>query len=284
VTPKEDRVFHLKAVVKSHPLASFLLMTFACSWSLWGAIYVLDLSGAPGYMLFLLGASSPSLMAFATSAVIGGRQETRALWQRITLWRVGLTWLLVALLLPAIIVLCALGIYRVTGGVIPAFSSLIGSWYLLPIAFAISFLLGGPLQEEFGWRGFAVARLQRRHNALVASLIVGILWGVWHLPTFLIPWSSQHGLPLALFLLHDVALSVVITWIFNNTGGSVLLAMLAHAAFNLTITALPILPSLAGSELPLAYAVALLYAAAILVTLTFGARTLTREEPDQEAA
>jgi len=269
----------MKAFIRSHPVLSFFLMTYAFTWLLWGAIYVLHLSSATGYLPFLLGAAGPSLMAFAISAIVGGKQEIRDLWRRMTIWHVGFAWYLIALFFPALIVLGAFGLYRMIGGAIPAFTLLVQKWYLLPIALIAGLLVGGPLEEEFGWRGFAVVQLQKRHNALVASLIVGVLWGAWHLPAFLIPWSSQHDLPVALFLLHDIALSVLFTWIFNNSAGSVLLTMLAHAAFNATITILPVLPSAAGSELPLAFAVALLYAVAILVILVFGAKRFRREKP-----
>jgi len=267
----------MKTFIRSNPLPSFFLMTFAFTWIVWFSIYALHLSSTAGYLPFLLGAAGPSLMAFAVSAIIGGKQEVKNLWQRIAVWRVSLLWYLIALFFPAIIVLVAIGIYRLTGATVPAFTLLAKEWYLLPIALISGLLLGGPLEEEFGWRGFAIVHLQKHQSALASSLIVGIIWGIWHLPAFLITWSTQHNLPVLLFLLHDIALSVLITWIFNNTGGSVLLTMLAHGAFNLTITILPLLPSAAGSERPLVIAVILLYIAALLVILVFGARTFTRD-------
>jgi membrane protease YdiL (CAAX protease family) len=267
----------VKTLIKSTPVLSFFLLTFAFTWLLWISIYAFHISSAAGYLPFLLGAAGPSLMAFAVSAIIGGKQEVGNLWQRITVWRVGLPWYLMALFFPALIVLSAIGLYRLTGGAVPAFTLLAKEWYLLPIALIIGLLLGGPLEEEFGWRGFAIVNLQKRQSALQASLIVGIIWGIWHLPAFLIPWSTQHNLPVVLFLLHDIALSVLFTWIFNNAGGSVLLTMLAHGAFNATITILPILPSAAGSDLPLVFAVALLYIAALLMILVFGAKTFRRD-------
>ena len=267
----------VKTLIRSNPLLSFFLMTFAFTWLLWISIYALHLSSAAGYLPFLLGAAGPSLMAFAVSAIIGGKQEVRNLWQRITVWRVGLLWYLIALFFPAIIVLAAIGLYRLTGGAVPAFTLLAKEWYLLPIALISGLLLRGPLEEEFGWRGFAIVHLQKRQSALVASLIVGIIWGIWHLPAFLIPWSTQHNLPVLLFLLHDIALSVLITWIFNNAGGSVFLTMLAHGAFNITITILPILPSAAGNNLPLVVLVILLYIVALIVVMVFGAKTFRRD-------
>jgi membrane protease YdiL (CAAX protease family) len=270
----------MKSFIRWHPIPIFFLMTFIFTWLLWFLIFALHLSSGVGYIPFLVGAAGPSLMAFAISAIIGGKQGIVDLGRRIFLWRVGFAWYLFALLFPALIAFAAIGLHLLLGGASPSFALLSKEWYLIPIALIIGTIIGGPLEEEFGWRGFAIVHLQKRYNALVASLIVGILWGIWHLPTFLIPWSSQHNLPLVLFLLHDIALSVIFTWIFNNTGGSVFVTMLAHGAFNVSITILPILPSAAGSTQPLALAVGLLYAVAIFVTLVFGANRFVRKDPN----
>ena len=256
---------------------AFFVLTFAFTWLWWGLVYILNLSMTTGYVPFLIGASGPTIMAFVVSAVGGGKPAVKALWKRITYWRVGINWYLAALFIPALIVLGGIGLNILFGGALPDFKLLSAQWFLIPIALITGMLLGGPLEEEFGWRGFALVKLQQKYNALTASLIVGVIWGLWHLPAFLIPWSTQHNLPVILFLLHDLALAVLFTWIFNNTGGSVFMSMLAHAAFNLTITVLPVLPSAAGSPLPLAYAIALLYVAALIVLVIFGPKTLTRK-------
>jgi len=267
----------MKTIIKSNPIISFFVLTFVFTWSFWGLTYVLHLSAGTGYLPFLIGAAGPSLMGFAISAICGGEEEALALWNRIRIWRVGLAWYLVALFFPAVIALSAIGLSAVLSSTTPDFSLLAKQWFLIPFALLFSMVLGGPLEEEFGWRGFALVQLQKRHTALTASLVIGIMWGLWHLPAFLIPWSSQHNLPVIVFLLHDIALSVIFTWIFNNTSGSVLLVMLAHAAFNLSITILPVLPSTAGSELPLLIAVGLLYLFALIVLVVFRPKTLMRK-------
>jgi membrane protease YdiL (CAAX protease family) len=267
----------LKTIIKSNPLAAFFVLTFAFTWVLWGSAIVLHLSMTGGYLPFLIGASGPTVMAFVVSAITGGRQDVKTLWKRITYWRVGIVWYLAALFIPALIVLGGLGLNMLFGGTPPDLKLLSAQWYLIPIALVVGMLSGGPLEEEFGWRGFALVKLQEKYSAFTASLVVGIIWGLWHLPAFLIPWSTQSGVPLFLFLLHDLALSVLFTWIFNNTGGSVLMSMLAHAAFNLTITVLPVLPSAAGSQLPLEYAIAVMYGLALIVLMVFGPKTLTRK-------
>ena len=97
----------------------------------------------------------------------------------------------------------------------------------------IAQLPSSPLLEEFGWRGFALPKLQEHFSALTSSLLLGLLWGLWHLPLTL-----AYGDPVFPFLLKITAISVLITWVFNNTRGSMLLAMLCHASLNASIVPL----------------------------------------------
>lgn len=101
--------------------------------------------------------------------------------------------------------------------------------------------------------------LQRRLGVLPAALLLGGIWGLWHLPLFWIPGSFHREIPLALFLFQDVALSVVFAWLYNNSGGSLLLVHLFHAASNMTLGLLPVLPMDTGGDLrPLKITCALL--------------------------
>ncbi|HEY8599061.1 MAG TPA: CPBP family intramembrane glutamic endopeptidase, partial [Thermomicrobiales bacterium] len=88
------------------------------------------------------------------------------------------------------------------------------------------------LTEETAWRGFALPRLQARFNALSASLILGLIWALWHLPLFFLANTGQSKMPFPGFVLDVVAVTIVMTWVYNHTRGSVLLAALFHAAFN----------------------------------------------------
>jgi membrane protease YdiL (CAAX protease family) len=90
----------------------------------------------------------------------------------------------------------------------------------------------GPLGEELGWRGFALPRLLKGRSALSAGVILGIIWGVWHLPAFIIAGTPQNNMSFPLFMIGVVALSVLMTWAFKGTGGSVLAAALIHWTFN----------------------------------------------------
>jgi membrane protease YdiL (CAAX protease family) len=113
---------------------------------------------------------------------------------------------------------------------------------LLP-AFLISLVFGGPLGEEIGWRGYALPRLQKEWSPLASALILGIVWGLWHLPLFFITGTAQSFLALAPFMLWVVSLSVLFTWAYNNTAGSLLIPVLLHAIVNFFAATLAVLPA-----------------------------------------
>jgi membrane protease YdiL (CAAX protease family) len=127
----------------------------------------------------------------------------------------------------------------VVSGDLPNFGKLGGPSYVLNYLafFVLVFVFGGPLLEEPGWRGFALPRLERLHGPLVGTIVLGVLWALWHLPEFLVPsWAASSGgggfLDIVLFVVIAVAFAIVITWVFNNTRASLLLAMLVHASID----------------------------------------------------
>ena len=101
--------------------------------------------------------------------------------------------------------------------------------FLLPLTLVTD---TGPLGEEFGWRGFALPRLLQHRRPLAAALILGVIWWAWHLPTFFIPALSQHQLSIPIFLVNILALSVIMTWLYQRTRGDLLLMILVHVAAN----------------------------------------------------
>ncbi len=145
------------------------------------------------------------------------------------------------------------------------------------------------LGEEVGWRGYALPALQARYNALLASVILGIIWALWHLPQFFNPATLYSDLPFALFAAYLIPFTVLITWVFNSTGGSILLAMLAHAVTNASTQLWKVLPEYSGGPESMSAADAaaanvhvnlmtavVLGAAAVVVVLVYGARNLSR--------
>jgi membrane protease YdiL (CAAX protease family) len=105
--------------------------------------------------------------------------------------------------------------------------------------------VGGALGEEPGWRGFALPRLQSLHGPLLGTLILGALWGLWHLPLFLTPWNELTLFNVVAYDLTTISLAIMYTWVFNNTKGSVFMAILLHASFNASATGIlaPLFPA-----------------------------------------
>jgi hypothetical protein len=224
-----------------------------------------------------VGAFGPTVAAFALVYRARGREgvlelATRALdagFRR--RW-----WLPVLLLFPAINGgLLLVGVLLGEG--LPALP-----WVDQPLSIVVAFvvvtLTTGPLQEEFGWRGYALDRLQARWsgsrwNALVSSLVLGVIWAVWHAPLFLFDPSIIYRPENVVGFVPSILLvTVVITWVYNNTGGSLLAAILVHASFNFSHWALPVLEAGFARE---AYPFVLLAVTALIV-LVWGPRDLSR--------
>jgi membrane protease YdiL (CAAX protease family) len=108
---------------------------------------------------------------------------------------------------------------------------------IIPIFLLIFFT--NALPEEYGWRGFALDPLQKRTTALGASLILGSIWAVWHFPLFFIEGTTQAAIPMYQYFLQTIVLSIFYTWLYNNTGGSVLIAIIFHAVSNTSAAVVP---------------------------------------------
>src|SRR3954470_8003201 len=210
----------IKALLARHPLVSFFVLAYAGTW-LSGLPYVLseDGTGLLPYSSPLLKWTSPLtiflgpfLAAFVMTGVTEGRGGVARLLRRFVLWRVGLWWYLFALV--GVPVLVVLGVI-VMPGVLGSFQGP-GALAPLPLlgVFVYILFLGGPLGEEPGWRGFALPRLQSLHGPLVGSLILGPLWGLWHLPLFFTGWNELTVLNVVVYVLLTTSLAVIYTWAF----------------------------------------------------------------------
>jgi CAAX protease family protein len=185
-----------------------------------------------------LAAFSASLAGIVLAVVEGRKGGVRELLGRFLIWRVGLRWWAFALLFGVITAVAALYLFNLFGGPAVDWSGLKPLSSVVPMIIVLTILAG--MGEEFGWRGFALPRLQARHNALVSSLIIGLVWGIWHIPLFLTQgtiqykWQLEAGMiPAVLgYTVFCIAWSIQYTWVFNNTKGSVLLAAVVHGAVN----------------------------------------------------
>ena len=222
------------------PLASFFALTFAVSWACFAGVAIVARSTqastlpATASALALLGTLAPGLIALFLTAQREGRASLARLLARIVQWRVGGRWYVFALGYLTAVRLAAAVLHRLVSGEWPAFGDEPSLVMLASVA------VSTPLQagEEIGWRGYALPRLASRLGLPRASVLVGAVVGIWHLPLFFVPGSNA-GQPFLLFALGSTALSVALAWLYVRTGGSLLLAMLMHSAVNNTRRVVP---------------------------------------------
>ena len=209
------------SLVKRHPIITFFVLALALSWWPW-ILYAFGLYPAP------IASFGPFLAALVVLAITQGKSGIGGLLRRMVRWRVGIRWYAVALLLPVGIALAATALNVLLGARAPSAADL-GGWTGLFSTFAFVLLIpaAGGTWEEPGWRGFALPSLQAGRSALVASLILGAVWALWHLP-LVVATGQMGGWDIVIIL----AWTLVLTWVYNGTGGSVLIVMLFHAMFN----------------------------------------------------
>jgi membrane protease YdiL (CAAX protease family) len=256
---------NLRATLKKNPIISFFVVTYVISWAFW--LPQIFTGSQP--LLEKLGTFGPTCTAILLTALLEGRSGLSQLWQKLKTWKFPFKWYLFSLLSTAVIVWSAIGIYTAFGGIGLVFNDP-KQWYLGIIAFLYVLILS-VTGEEFGWRGFALPRLLGKKNALTSGIIIGLIWGLWHLPLFFIPGNFHQEIPLILFLLQDIALSIIMTWLYQNTQGSLLIALLFHAASNTTLGLFPVLPmDTGGSLVPLWISFGLLWLLTIGIVLING--------------
>ena len=182
-------------------------------------------------------------------------------------------WLIPIFLLFPVITLIALVIAIIFEGFVPELIWAT-SPYILIFIFIYIFLLGGPLQEEYGWRGYALERLQVRYNAFTSSLIMGIAWVIWHLPLFFTPTSTLfYNRPIWGFVVSIMLISILMTWIYNNTKRSILACMIFHTTVDFAHVVLPAVESDTGG---VSY-VTLLIIVVVIVLLIWGYKRLVKQ-------
>lgn len=209
--------------VKRSTLVAYFVLVFGIEWLL-----VLLLSPlVPPLIALLLGSWLPNAVGVLVTWVAGRRQGLRELFSRVVLWRLGPKWYAIALALPIILAYLAIGLYSVLGNAVP---DLVPASQLWPVFLTAVFT--GAMGEELGWRGTALPRLQARWNASISSLILGVLWGLYHLPSFLLSGLPLKDMPILPFMIAALGLTLLVTWTFNRTGGSLIPVFLYHLAFN----------------------------------------------------
>ena len=225
----------LSTWAKRHQLVLFFGLANTVSWAIWAPLVIQHpLPTSNLSYLHLAGDAGPMVSALVLTAVVTGKVGTREIVRRMVKWDFGIMWYLFAILGPLVLFVVSTFIASAFGE--PLDLNSLGRTAEFPDAPLAFYYLGTLLfygwGEEVGWRGFALPRLQRNRNTLVATFILSIFWALWHLPLF---WSvpgyiGLNFLEIIMWYSRILAGSVVVTWLYNSTRGSILIAALFHAS------------------------------------------------------
>jgi membrane protease YdiL (CAAX protease family) len=256
----------ITSFVKRYPQAVFWGIVWAVNFFAW---YMASLYPSDLWLLFVY---SILLTGALVTGIADGRSGLKTYFSRIVRWRVRLKWYAVALFLPLILRLAAFGLNIVSGAEVttnlqwPAWTDLIITFVFVFFTIALG--------EEPGFRGFALPRLMIGRTALAASLILGVLHTIWHLPNFI---TGDDSLSVVFII---IAGSVMIAWLFNNTNGSVFIIMILHSSVNLWAEVFSPLFTGVDAERQTIWLAVVFVATAVLLTVLTG-RELGRK-PETE--
>ncbi|MFF7759539.1 CPBP family intramembrane glutamic endopeptidase [Streptomyces griseorubiginosus] len=279
----------LRGSIRRNPLTWFFTLAFTLSWAAWTP-YVLSHNGLDVWQFTFPGGRAgsqltgvlpgaylgPIASALLVTGITEGRAGLRTWRRRMLRFKVSWRWYLVVLLSVPAALTVASAVLAGRGPALP--SAMILAAYLPGLL--IQMITTG-LAEEPGWREFAMPRMQQRHGPLIATLVVGVLWGCWHLPLFLTEWGGgphvSWTVP-AQFVAMTIAFSFVMTWVFNRSGESMPLVMLLHTGVNnyLSLAWTDMFPSLSEHDGARALLLAATAAALVLLIATRGRLGLPR--------
>jgi membrane protease YdiL (CAAX protease family) len=266
----------VRSLVRRSPLVSFFLLTFALCWGL-GAVLNGTAVLAPNANFI----SGVLIAALTVIVLTDGRAGLKDLGRRLLRWRVPPVWYAVVFVLPVLIVGATLALLSLFGGT-PLDWTKQPSLASTAIFFALFMFLpiGAPVAEEIGWRGLALPRLLASRSALTSSLILGVIWALWHLPVVLSTPELRVPVP---FMLAVVPLSILTTWIFVHTRSSVFIAILFHAWFDVVLLFGFEMVAKTDAALTWWLLAAVQTALAVIVVAVFGANLARQPSPPVEA-
>jgi len=260
-------------------LALFFLLVFGLNATLWVSVSIFGLKMPAGFtdptfplwLLVALPATfGPTIAAFLLTAITEGKSGVKALWGRFWNRNLSIKWLLVSLFFFEGLGLVANLVARIVDGqpypIVDAPNPL---WTIIPL-FLQMFVATG-MAEEFGWRGYVLPRFQSKWNALTSSIILGLIWASWHIQAFFIPGLPLYQRNFLEYVPGIILASIVYTWIFNNTKGSVLAAALIHTAVNTSVVSTQSSPW---------YYYGILLVVVIIIVLIYGPKNLVRQKPE----
>jgi membrane protease YdiL (CAAX protease family) len=274
----------INAFLKRHSLVIGISLMFLYTWTIDLSNSVILPFTVPFAVYITLGWGFIFVSLLMTWLTLG-KAAMLTLLKRYLIWRVNWKWYLAAFCLVPALWIAGVYIYAAITQVAPDFSTIMaykifGKGAYLPL-FVLPFFLFDLITngEEMGWRGYVLPRLQAKHTALISTLILGVIWGFWHLPKFI---SHFNPIAFAWFMIHTMAFAIVLTWLYNNTRGSLLLVSICHAAGNTVGLFLPVANTTSNENLGSYITIVLLeVAAAIVVTVVAGPSRLSQTEPMQ---
>lgn len=236
VTSTEQRHDHqsprlgaIGAFVARHEISAFFSLAIGLTWAVWVPMAVTGTDMWDAIWLFILAPFGLPVAGATVTWLTGGSVRH---WLKGALrWRVPGRWYVAGIGVPVALTVATAVVYTMLGNTIDWTIFVRGlPAYLLNLVL-VFFVLGG--QEELGWRGFALPTLVERVSPVVASVVIGAVWAVWHLPLFVIS-GTGYAESFVAYLAPTFAVSIVYTWLYLNTGRSVVLAMILHASWNAT--------------------------------------------------
>ena len=221
----------MKKIISTYPLISFFGMAIVFTWL---AVILLLLNPTlPVEPFMILGAlAGPTLSAVIVIASAEGKAGLAIFFKRYLRWKAGIGWWLIVLF-GILLSLNTIASFILGFSIWNEFFRNLG--LILP-TYLITLIVGvilGPLWEEPGWRGFALPRLQAQYGPFIGSVILGVMWAVWHAPGYLGGWMLS---TVPALLVYSIAFSILATWVYNNSHGSILLMILLHSSSNAAIS------------------------------------------------
>lgn len=264
-------------MMKRNSLPIFFILTFAITWLMWFPAVLTKLNGGasilgPDNPVGQFGRWAPGIAAIILTGIIAGKQGIGTLFRPLKIWRVNIGWYLVALLYQPLLFLFAKWIDSLFGNTYEVVSPLASVNIDAPIIFVIIGIIisaiPGAFMEELGWRGFALPRLQIKNNALIASVILGLIWGAWHIPSMVF-FGETDTLNIIWSVVNFIPLTILFTWLFNNTQGSLLLVTLFHASAQYSNNFLGTVPTETANIVT--------WLVAIVILFVFGMKNLSKD-------
>jgi len=226
--------------IKRHPIAAYYVLALAFSWLVELPLVAVKqgwINLKVPFAIHYLASFGPAMASVLVTAVITGSKGLRELWGRITRWRVGRMWVVFSIFSPLAMFAVSILVVRLVKGNWPDLRLLGQPNYLPYLGAGVVFLwlVSFGFGEEIGWRGFVLPRLQNTMSVSKATLLLALMWALWHMPAFLyLDTLRQMGwIILPGFLIGVLFAAVVFTWIYNGTDGSILYVAVWHGLFDM---------------------------------------------------